>query len=75
MNSWKQTKFIPTRRLKDVLSLRVKCMNGPCSWEGELRGKQEHLTRCDHEVITCVFDGCDTRLARVSIERHEEACE
>ncbi|EDO30277.1 predicted protein [Nematostella vectensis] len=60
---------------RQVLSLCVKCMNGPCSWKGELRDKKKHLTKCDHEVIKCVFDGCDTRLARNSMEKHEETCE
>ncbi|EDO31690.1 predicted protein [Nematostella vectensis] len=60
---------------RQVLSLCVKCMNGPCSWKGELRDKKKHLTKCGHEVIKCVFDGCDTRLARNSMEKHEETCE
>lgn len=54
-----------------VLSLRVKCCNERCSWEGELMDKQKHLdTRCEYAETKCQY-GCGTVLTRMEIAVHE----
>ncbi|XP_015778038.1 PREDICTED: TNF receptor-associated factor 4-like [Acropora digitifera] len=54
---------------RKILSYTIKCPNR-CQWTGELRAKENHLTSCPNEVISCTNKKCKVKLQRKELQHH-----
>ena len=63
---------------REIQAFKVKCSNheGGCSWEGELRELDKHLTECSSELHACKYAtiGCKTKLTEGKLPSHEDSC-
>ncbi|XP_031560919.1 TNF receptor-associated factor 5-like, partial [Actinia tenebrosa] len=53
--------------------IQIKCTNEGCSWKGENRQKQDHITSCSYHQVTC-YDGCGFSGIRSIMEEHAKSC-
>ena len=65
--SYKSHIYAGTREVK---SLKVKCEQDDCPWQGELRSLMEHLDGCEYTFVPCPNE-CDVEyLAKKDLELH-----
>ncbi|EDO38873.1 predicted protein, partial [Nematostella vectensis] len=57
---------------REILELHVHCVNQPhgCPWEGELRHRQNHHTKCEFNPISCVHPECGKKLSVAKLPEH-----
>ncbi|XP_032235504.2 TNF receptor-associated factor 3 isoform X3 [Nematostella vectensis] len=57
---------------REILELHVHCVNQPhgCPWEGELRHRQNHHTKCEFTPISCVHPECGKKLSVAKLPEH-----
>ncbi|KXJ22003.1 TNF receptor-associated factor 4 [Exaiptasia diaphana] len=57
---------------RKILSLKVKCPNKGCEWQGELRSAKSHVDECPLTIIPCSYGtfGCDFKDQRKSLIEH-----
>ena len=74
------TALLDKRRQREVWQGKVRCPNGGCDWQGELRHLTAHLEGdqsrgrpplCQLEIVVCGNDGCTLRLPRRDMEPHQ----
>ena len=64
---------VPDRKTKgQTMSLKVKCINGDCEWNGELVDYNKHITdKCPNRVVQCQYD-CGLYYMASEVSVHEE---
>ena len=67
---------VPDLRAKgQTMSLKVQCIDGDCTWRGELTDYNNHITeKCPNRVVQCQY-GCGLCFISKEVEVHErEEC-
>ncbi|CAF0795382.1 unnamed protein product [Brachionus calyciflorus] len=72
-NTWSNHVFEDNAVKREVLSLKVNCLNSNCVWTGELREQQTHLKNCQFEKIECP-NKCKTDVMRLDLDKHLLEC-
>jgi len=74
-NTWSNHVFDDNAAKREVLSLKVDCINkDTCKWTGELRELEKHVKDCDYQHIECP-EGCNTpNIMRVDLDKHLLEC-
>lgn len=72
-NTWSNHVFEDNAVKREVLSLKVNCLNTNCDWTGELREQQTHLKNCQFEKIECP-NKCKTDVMRLDLDKHLLEC-
>jgi hypothetical protein len=74
-NTWSNHVFEDNAVKREILSLKVDCINNTrsCEWSGELRELQNHLKNCQFEKIDCP-NKCNTDVMRLDLDKHLLEC-
>ncbi|XP_074618711.1 TNF receptor-associated factor 4-like isoform X2 [Acropora palmata] len=57
---------------RKIRSFTIKCPSRSrgCQWTGELSAKDDHLSSCLHEIVSCTNENCDVKLQRKELQDH-----
>ncbi|XP_062512462.1 TNF receptor-associated factor 3-like [Corticium candelabrum] len=69
----KSEMFLNNMTKREILSLKIfcdKCWEG-CSWQGELRQRDEHNQECGYLVVACSND-CGEMIIRMDMDYHKQ---
>ncbi|TSO77763.1 TNF receptor-associated factor 2 [Bagarius yarrelli] len=59
---------------KEILALRVHCVNAGCTWKSNLKNFEEHQSQCEYALIPCNV-GCGLMVLRRTLVNHlEKGC-
>ncbi|XP_053384329.1 TNF receptor-associated factor 6-like [Mercenaria mercenaria] len=79
-NTWFDTEFelfpdVAIRR--EILSLKVKCEqhHKDCTWTGELRDLESHMTLCEYIEVPCEYGCAENSIRRKDLSQHLETCD
>ncbi|XP_078350390.1 TNF receptor-associated factor 5-like [Oculina patagonica] len=62
--------FPDTACRRQILDLTVKCSYSKCSWTGELRAVEKHLSECLFKVVECPNSGCTEKVTEQDLKIH-----
>jgi len=58
-----------------IKTLKTKCLNDSCSWQGYLIDLVEvHRMNCDHVKVNCANLGCQEMFSKQDVDKHDEIC-
>ncbi|XP_078082508.1 TNF receptor-associated factor 1 isoform X1 [Mustelus asterias] len=56
---------------KEILDLKVHCINPGCTWKSTMKNYEDHVTRCEFSLIPC-STGCGLMVLRKKLADHLE---
>ncbi|XP_020367198.1 TNF receptor-associated factor 1 [Rhincodon typus] len=56
---------------KEILDLKVHCINPGCTWKNILKNYEDHITQCEFSLIPC-STGCGSMILRRKLADHLE---
>ncbi|XP_070532661.1 TNF receptor-associated factor 2-like [Ptychodera flava] len=67
-------KIFPDNAIKrELLLIKVKCLNTDCLWVGVFKDYEVHNQECIFEIIICIKAGCGKRFRRGHLTKHLES--
>ncbi|XP_007900919.1 TNF receptor-associated factor 1 [Callorhinchus milii] len=56
---------------KEILDLKVHCINPGCTWEERMKNYEDHVSQCEYSLIPC-STGCGLMVLRKKLADHLE---